>query len=48
MLLNEMVSHQENKDEMISYQMVMQCLCFMGHEEAEVRKESTNLLGTQL
>lgn len=45
MLLNEMCSHQENKDEMISYQLVYTCLTFMRHIDSEVRRESTNLLG---
>lgn len=46
MLLNEMSSHQENKDIMISFCMVQTSLNYMKHEDEEVRREATLLLGS--
>lgn len=48
MLLNEMASHQENKLIMIDSEMVPMCLSYMQHEDPEVRRDSTNLLGSLL
>lgn len=48
MLLNEMASHQENKLVMIDSGLVHICLDFLRHSEAEVRRESANLLGSLL
>lgn len=45
MLLNQMSSHQENKDMMISHLLVFRCLNFMRHKDSEVRREATLLLG---
>lgn len=48
MLLNEMASHQENKLTMIDAGLVAVCLSYMQHEDFEVRRDSTNLLGSLL
>ena len=48
MLLNEMASHQENKLTMIDSGLVETALAYMTHPHAEVRRDSTNLLGSLL
>jgi hypothetical protein len=48
MLLNEMASHQENKMIMIDSGLVTTSLVYMRHPDAEVRRESTSLLGSLL
>ena len=48
MLLNEMSSHQENKIVMIDSGLVCTSISYMRHPDSEVRRESTNLLGSLL
>lgn len=44
--LNEMSSHQENKDIMISKNLVAICSKYLHHELQEIRRESVLLLGS--
>jgi len=46
MLLNEMASHQENKDIMIAQKLVYLALIYTKHSDKEVRRESLLLLGS--
>lgn len=48
MLLNEMTSHQENKLTMIDSGLVETSLAYMVHDDVEVRRDATNLLGSLL
>ena len=44
--LNEIVPHQENKDQMISKDLVQIASFFIHHDDIEIRREAMLLLGS--